>query len=558
MRTILVLDELTYSYEAALKFIRRMRWRKSDCSIVYCGSNKAVLKNLVKGPSYAVVPVYNSIGKEVKDVVPALAAYRGWGYQLEVVHTLNLQIHHCLVAPQHVERPEDLVRVISHEQAIIQCGDFLDRIGISPDRRSPRDSTGNAAKKISVLGPKTMMGAIASESAAKAYGLKILNRDIQNGTGSVTTFHLIENQAIVMPLKVAIIGAAGREGKALTAFYERLGCTVIRSDPAIPQGILNSEAVKLADVVIIAVPVAATPLVVRSILPHIGKHQLLMDVTSIKQPAMAEMLQSKAQVVGLHPMCAPEDGFDGQTIVVCPARLEIPYWKTWVVNMLAATGSKLKWSNAPEHDTYMSTIQASPHLANLVSAALIMEMGISTKESLSFTSPFYRVMFSLMGRLLSHDPDLYSGIIMKNPASEGMLEKRIRIERRILKMIKTGDRKSFKQLFLKVRKHFGKDVTEEANELFLRILAMIKSLYSKDTVILEYRKSEDKPGLLARIAGVFARYGVSLTSISSVNFSLERQQFVISFGQPKTSDSVRRSLKKIEKWGSPKVKVIGW
>jgi prephenate dehydrogenase len=75
-----------------------------------------------------------------------------------------------------------------------------------------------------------------------------------------------------------------------------------------------------------------------------------MDVTSVKQPAVEAMLESKAQVVGLHPMFRPEVSFDGQTVVVCPARFTDPGWKTWVVNMLTATRAEIKWSTPAEHD----------------------------------------------------------------------------------------------------------------------------------------------------------------------------------------------------------------
>lgn len=555
MRKILVLDAFTNGHDAAYRFIRQRSWTRKECDIVFCGSHSNLLKRLSEGPAYAVVPVRNSIVGEVTEVTKALSAYANEGFAFEVVDTTRMQVNHCLLAQEYV-MPTDLERVMSHEKAIEQCGNFLTEIGIVPERRSKRDSTGNAAKVVSRLKPGMKIAAIASRSAARAYKLAILAENIQDIEQNYTTFELLENKSFIRPVTVGIIGIGGRFGSALKRFFGNIGCTVIGSDLEIAGGLTNREVVIQSDVVIFSVPIRATPIVIRSVLPHVREGQLLMDVTSVKQPAVTEMLKTKGQVVGLHPMFAPETSFDGQTIVFCPERLTDPAWKTWVMNVLAATKCKLKRSTPAEHDMYMATVQAAPHLANLVSAILIMEMRVSTKESLTFTSPFYRLMFSQMGRLLSQDPDLYSAIIMKNPASVAMLERRIRIERRMLKMIKAIDRKSFKKVFLKAREYFGKTVAQEANELFLRLIAVTKTTYGRDSVILEYSKAHDEPGLLGKISRVFERRKINLTGINFVGLDHNHMQFAVSFGQLKSSDAVRRALESIERWTKPKIRVI--
>lgn len=281
-----------------------------------------------------------------------------------------------------------------------------------------------------------------------------------------------------------------------------------------------------------------------------------MDVTSVKQPAIEAMLASKAQVVGLHPMFRPEMSFDGQTVVVCPARLTAPCWKTWVVNVLAATGAKIKWSTGAEHDSYMTTVQVNPHIGNLANALLITEAGISVTESLAFTSPFYRITFSTMGRLIGQSPELYTDIVMENPETVPMLERRIAIEQRMLEMIRKKDYESFKQLFAQAKEHFGPDVIREANELFTRLIGVLNTLYGKNSVTLEFTKASDHPGLLERILKVFRERQINLTGINSVSLDGRRLQFTISFEQSRSSDGVRRALEEIEKWPEPKVKVL--
>lgn len=555
-RRILVLDAFTNGHEAALAFIKKQGWSEIECEIVFCGTHANVFKRLAEGAAYAVLPIRNSIAGEVTEVTRRLAEFKETGYSLKERDRLNLQINHYLLAPQHVSKPEELERVMSHEKAIQQCGKYLDSIGINSEKRSKRDSTGNAAKAVARLGPNVKIGAIAPKAAAEEYGLRILAEGIQDVQDNKTTFVLIHNEAIVQPVTVGIIGINGRFGQMLKVFFERIGCIVIGSDRDHPTQFTNHQVVEKAQVVVFSLSIRRTVEVIRSVVPFGRKDQLWMDVTSVKQPAVKAMLESEAQVVGLHPMFRPEVSFDGQTVVVCPARLTDPSWKTWVVNMLSATQSILKWSTPAEHDGYMTTVQVIPHLGNLTSALLIAEAGVSVSESLTFTSPFYRVMFSLMGRLVSQSPDLYTSIVMENPETLTMLERRIAIEQGLVRMIKDKDQAAFEELFVRANKHFGSDVTKEANELFMRILGVLSTLYGKDSVTLEFSKTQSKPGLLEKISKVFHRRQINLTGINSVTLDGLRLQFTLSFEQSRSSDQVRRALEEIENWTEPKVKVL--
>ena len=108
---------------------------------------------------------------------------------------------------------------MSHEKAIQQCGKYLDSIGITPDRRSKRDSTGNAAKAVAKLGPNVKIGAIAPKAAAEEYGLNILAEGIQDVPDNKTTF-ILQNEATVRLVVVGIIGINGHFGQMLKGFFE--------------------------------------------------------------------------------------------------------------------------------------------------------------------------------------------------------------------------------------------------------------------------------------------------------------------------------------------------
>ena len=551
-RKILVLDAFTHGHAAALEFIQRQGWSVAECDLIFCGTHDAVFKQLMAGPAYAVVPVWNSTVKEIAEVTTTIAQANEWGYDFVEQDRIDLPVVHCLLASQRVSDAWDLDMVISHKKALEQCSRYLWSIGIPPEKRSLRDSTGSAAKMVARIGG-TKIGAIASHAAAEEYGLKIIAEGIQDDPDNKTTFVLLENKAIVDRITVGIIGIEGNFGRFLEEFFTKLGCLVIGSDIKRPKGLSNAAVVKASSAVIFAVPIEHTAEVIRSVLPDTREDQLLIDITSIKRPAIEAMLESNAQVLGLHPMFRPEVPFDGQTVVACPARLTVLRWRQWAVNMLAATGATIKWSTAAKHDNFMGVVQVIPHLGNLVSALLIMQADASVRESLEYTSPFYRVMFSLMGRLVSQNPDLYTSIIMENPNTMQMLVSRIAIEQELLQMIHNKDREAFKELFVKANKHFGTEVTTEANELFMRLLSVLSTLYGKNSVTLEFAQAQSRPGLLERILQVFSRRQINLTGINSVMLDGGRLQFTISFEQSRASDEVRRALEEIENWDGPRM-----
>lgn len=552
---ILVLDAFTNGHNAAIEFVKRRKLQSSDYEIIFCGTHKKVLQKLTEGPAVAVVPIFNSIAGEVTEVTLPLQELLEKGYEFFERDKIDLPISHCLLAPSHITSVEKIEKIFSHERAIQQCGKYLDSIGIVLGARNRHDSTGNSAKVVSRLDQREMAAAIAPKEAAAEYGLKILATDIQDSSDNYTTFVLLENKAKIESVTVGIIGIAGKFGRMFEKLFKQAGCTVIGSD-LIPDGINARAVVEQSSVVIFTTPLDVTPKIIMSLRKYIRHDQLLIDITSNKIPSMTAMLETSAQVVGLHPMFRPEDSFSGQKIVVCPERLMIFRWKTFLVNVLAEMGANIKWSTASEHDECMMPVQVMPHSANLVNALLVTDMNLSVSNSLDFASPFYRVMFSLMGRLISQDPDLYTSIIMDNPGTLDMLEKRIEIEKRLIEMIRIGDRKSFKRLFVIARNHFGDSVTTEANELFMRILAIFDTLYGKDSVILECSKNESRPGLLKRILEVFDNRGINLLGLNTVNLPVNRLQFTIKFEQSSASHDVRRALEEIENWVEPRFKIV--
>ncbi len=554
-RRIHVLDPFTNGHEAARRFIERQGWREDECEIIFSGTHQDIFHQVCEGPSYGVVPLSNTIVGEVTEVTGYLERCRNAGYVLTERDELELQVNHCLMAPRGIKKLEDVKAVMSKPEALRQCGDFLDKLKIPEVHRAEMSSTGAAAKRVSQMLPEVPFAAIAPEAAAKEYGLNILAENIQNSTqaGNWTRFALIENKCQIERCKVGIIGVNGRFGKTLDHFFKSVGCEVVGSDAGKPTGWTNEEVASYADVVIFAVPIRDTPRIIKEVSPFIRRDQLLMDVTSVKQPAISAMLETEAQVVGLHPMFRPGIPFDGQTVVACLSRLDDSRWKTWVVNVLATTRAKIKYSLPSDHDRYMMPVQVIPHSSNLISALLMVKLGLSVKESLDFTSPFYRIALAQVGRLLGQGASLYSDIIIENPETVRMLEEMIRIAEKLIRVAKEKDYASLENFFAEAKSHFGDEAIKEFEKNFAKTLALY-TLYSKGSVTLEFPKEESQPGLLERILHTFSTRGVNLTGIHAMTGDVVHS-ITMSFASSTDSDEVRRALDEIEMWDKPKMTV---
>src|SRR4051812_20283163 len=101
-KRILVLDAYTNGEEAAKEFIWKKKWTDTEVEIIFCGTHQLLLKKLVEGPAFAVVPVRNLTVGAITEVTEPLARYRGQGYELKTTGIIDLKVNHCLLAPQHV------------------------------------------------------------------------------------------------------------------------------------------------------------------------------------------------------------------------------------------------------------------------------------------------------------------------------------------------------------------------------------------------------------------------------------------------------------------------
>ena len=140
---------------------------------------RAVISAVERGDvDRGMLPVRNSRAGPVPDVAQLLA---GAGVAVVEEHALPVRMH-LLGLPG--ARLEDLKLVVSHPMALRQCSASLARLSVATE---PAPNTAVAAQ--SLRDPK--VGALASEAAAKTYGLEVLKADMQDDPDNATTFVII-------------------------------------------------------------------------------------------------------------------------------------------------------------------------------------------------------------------------------------------------------------------------------------------------------------------------------------------------------------------------------
>ena len=138
---------------------------------------------------YAVLPIENSSAGAVNEVYDLLMEFENY-----IVGEVFLPIEHALVGIPG-SKMEDIERVYSHPQALMQCNRFLDE-----HRNWEQISVANtavAAKKILTDGT-VKKAAICSVYAAEYYGLSVLRKGINHNEKNITRFIVVSNQKVFL------------------------------------------------------------------------------------------------------------------------------------------------------------------------------------------------------------------------------------------------------------------------------------------------------------------------------------------------------------------------
>ena len=256
---------------------------------------------------------------------------------------------------------------------------------------------------------------------------------------------------ILSPL--AVVGADGKMGNFLSRTLRAKGVEILAIEKE-TSSVQRAEVLRKAQVVVISVPISVTVEVVEGLIPLLNSDALLVDLTSLKELPLAAMRLHRGEVLGLHPMFAPNDnGFLGQTVAVCEER--VGERAKGMLELLRECGAHLEFLSAQRHDQLMAVVQGLNHFHSIVFAHAFAALGVSVEETIAIASPIYRLRMQLMGRILAQSPELYADMEVFNPYVAPALKALHESSESFLSAILNGSRDECISFFKKAADNFG-------------------------------------------------------------------------------------------------------
>jgi prephenate dehydratase len=164
--------EGTFSEKAAKK------WNSNADLRYYDDVSEVARAAAFEDVDYSILPIENSLEGSIGTTLDALLHFVD---SLQIIGEVIVPIRHCLLAKGDIS---DIKVVLSHPQALAQCRHFiktrLRNVGIR--------ATGSTAHAARLASKSREIAAIASETSAKRYNLKVLLREVQDRKENYTRF----------------------------------------------------------------------------------------------------------------------------------------------------------------------------------------------------------------------------------------------------------------------------------------------------------------------------------------------------------------------------------
>ena len=200
--------EGNFSHLAAKKFFAD---RETQSTFTGCPTFAEVVEVVEQGGAdYGLLPVENTTAGVINEVYDLLLRTK-----LSIVGEEIFQIRHCLLAIEVVPLSK-IRRVLSQWQALGQCSHFLAQL--ENCHKEPMIDTAMAVRKVKE-DQDLSQAAIASEEAARLYGLKVIERNITDHPENLTRFIVVAPKPVRVdlriPAKTSLIIATAHEAGAL-------------------------------------------------------------------------------------------------------------------------------------------------------------------------------------------------------------------------------------------------------------------------------------------------------------------------------------------------------
>ena len=160
-------------------------------SIMYFNEWEKVFSAIEQGfCDYGILPIENSTAGSVKQVYDLMV-----NHNFSIVRSTRIQVNHSLLAKEGTKL-ENIKEVVSHEQALSQCSEFLS--GLEGVKITTVENTAVAAKMVAES-DRNDIAALSSNNCAELYNLNCLKTSVQDKNNNYTRFICISKNLEIYP-----------------------------------------------------------------------------------------------------------------------------------------------------------------------------------------------------------------------------------------------------------------------------------------------------------------------------------------------------------------------
>jgi 4-amino-4-deoxyprephenate dehydrogenase len=215
-------------------------------------------------------------------------------------------------------------------------------------------------------------------------------------------------------VRAVVAGGAGAMGGLMMDLLRGMGADALAVDPRAPEpadirapGPALALELEQADIVVLAVPGSVAVDAVPDVAAWMRRGALLVDTVSVKTGIVAALAEhaKRQEALSLHPLFAPELGFDGRTVASVVVRGG-PLGHA-LLDAVRARGATIADVAADEHDRATAATQALTHAAVLAFGLALEELGMSAEELVALAPPPHLTLLALLARIASGEPETY-------------------------------------------------------------------------------------------------------------------------------------------------------
>ena len=184
-------------------------------NIMYFKTFDAVFTAIEQGfCQYGVLPIENSTAGSVNQVYDLMMKHN-----FHIVRSVRIKIDHSLVAKKGTKK-SDIREVVSHEQALNQCADYIKSLG--KVKITVCENTAAAAKMVAESG-RSDIAALSSHNCEDLYGLECIEESVQDKGSNFTRFICISKNLEIYPGadKTSIMAVTAHKPGALYKLMSR-------------------------------------------------------------------------------------------------------------------------------------------------------------------------------------------------------------------------------------------------------------------------------------------------------------------------------------------------